>query len=70
MILGGYSYAYYPTSPTLMKHLVEPRSSPAYLTKEAGVDHAIASTTLTKLMIQDGHEPPVKLGSFFRRSCP
>ncbi|KAI9691903.1 MAG: hypothetical protein M1822_007976 [Bathelium mastoideum] len=35
------------------------------LAKEAGVDHAVASTTLGSFTIEKGFVPPVKLGSFF-----
>ncbi|KAK0630994.1 NmrA family protein [Bombardia bombarda] len=35
------------------------------LAKEAGVRHAIASTTLGSFMVEEGHIPPVKIGPFF-----
>ncbi|KAK8021791.1 hypothetical protein PG990_006929 [Apiospora arundinis] len=35
------------------------------LAREAGVTHAIASTTLGSFLVEPGHEPPVPLGPFF-----
>ena len=37
----------------------------ARLAQEAGVNHAIASTTLGSFMVEPGYVPPVKLGPFF-----
>ncbi|GAB1314341.1 hypothetical protein MFIFM68171_04551 [Madurella fahalii] len=35
------------------------------LAREAGVRHAIVSTTLGSFMVEEGHIPPVKIGPFF-----
>lgn len=37
----------------------------ARLAKDAGVDHAVASTTLGAFMVEEGFIPPIKLGPFF-----
>jgi uncharacterized protein YbjT (DUF2867 family) len=39
------------------------------LAKQAGVRHAIASTTLGCFLLEEGHIPPVKLGPFFEAHC-